>query len=130
MSGARGRYARDTWERAARAGRNTVVAIVLALLFACVPVLVGSGRPAFAEDELKENKQELREAKARIRARNQRLKMNQRVMNQLATRIERTEADLVEAEYRIERLGEQMVSLSIELIRWRDSSTTGTERRT
>ncbi len=96
--------------------RNTVVAIVLALLLVWAPILVGSGRPASAEDDLKETKQELREAKARIRARNQRLKMNQRVMNQLATRIARTEAKLVEAEFRIEKLGKQMVSLSLQLI--------------
>ena len=97
-------------------GRYTVVAIAIVLLFAFVPVL-GASRTAFAEDELKENKQELREAKARIRARNQRLKMNQRVMNQLATRIERTESDLHETEQLIERLGGQMQSLSMELIR-------------
>ncbi len=98
-------------------GRSTIVAIIVALVFACVPVFGSSSRQAFAEDELKENKQELREAKARIRARNQRLKMNQRVMNQLATRIERTESDLHETEQLIERLGGQMQSLSMELIR-------------
>jgi murein DD-endopeptidase MepM/ murein hydrolase activator NlpD len=102
----------------ARPSRARKIAAVTAaaLLLAWVPVLAGSSRPASAEDELKKNKQELHETKARIRARNQRLKMNQRVMNQLATRIARTEAKLVEAELRIERLGKQMISLSLQLI--------------
>jgi murein DD-endopeptidase MepM/ murein hydrolase activator NlpD len=65
---------------------------------------------------LKENKQALHETKARIRARNQRLKMNQRGLNQLATRIVRTEAKLVAADLRIDKLSRQMVSRSLELI--------------
>ncbi len=96
--------------------KRTVGAITVALLLACLPVLVGSSRPASAEGDLKENKQALHEAKARIRARNQRLKMNQRGLNQLATRIVRTEAKLVAADLRIDKLSRQMLTHSLQLI--------------
>lgn len=90
--------------------------IAAALLLAGVPVFADSSRSAFAGDELKENKQALRETKDRIRARNQRLKMNQRQMNQLATRIARTESELIKAQRRIGNLGQDILTLELQML--------------
>lgn len=97
-----------TKEAGASRARRIVAGSVAAFVLACLPAVALLGL-ASAEDQLKENKQELRETRDKVRARLKRIRALQRHMNGLATRISRSQSEIVAAEQRIEKLARQMM---------------------
>ncbi|HET9249481.1 MAG TPA: peptidoglycan DD-metalloendopeptidase family protein [Actinomycetota bacterium] len=85
---------------------------VAAFVLACLPIVaVSSG--ASAEDELKENKQELHQTKDKIRSQLQKIRKLQRHMNGLATRISRAQSEIVIVERRIDKLEREITILRV-----------------
>ena len=96
-----------TKEAGASRARRIVAGSVAAFVLACLPGAALSGL-ASAEDQLKENKQELRETRDKVRVRSKRIRALQKHMNGLATRISRSQSDILAAEQRIEKLARRM----------------------
>ena len=92
-----------TKEVGASRARRIVAGSVAAFVLACLPGATLSGL-ASAEDQLKENKQELSETRDKVRTRSKRIRALQKHMNGLATRISRSQSDILAAEQRIEML--------------------------
>ena len=67
------------------------------------PVALSSS--ATPDDRLQESKQELHNTKEKVRAQQRRIRKLQRRMNGLATRISKTQSDIVAAEERLDKLG-------------------------
>ena len=83
-----------TKEAGASRARRIVAGSVAAFVLACLPGATLSGL-ASAEDQLKENKQELRETRDKVRVRSKRIRALQKHMNGLATRISRSQSDIL-----------------------------------
>jgi murein DD-endopeptidase MepM/ murein hydrolase activator NlpD len=96
-----------TKEAGASRARRIVAGSLAALVLACLPGATLSGL-ASAEDQLKENKQELRETRDKVRVRSKRIRALQKHMNGLATRISRSQSDILATEQRIEKLARRM----------------------
>jgi murein DD-endopeptidase MepM/ murein hydrolase activator NlpD len=93
--------------------RQIVAGVAAVLVLASVPA-VGLSRVASAdEDKLKENKQELHEAKDRYRAQTRKIRVLQKAMNRLATRISQAEQEIVRIETRLDKLERQMMKLQV-----------------
>jgi murein DD-endopeptidase MepM/ murein hydrolase activator NlpD len=99
-----------TIEAGASRARSLAVAVVAAMVLACVPLVAISGL-ATAEDELKEAKHELHAAKDKVRARTKRIRVLQHQMDRLATHISRAQSELFEAERRIDTLERKIIVL-------------------
>jgi len=97
-----------TKEVGASRARRIVAGSVAAFVLACLPGATLTGL-ASAEDQLRENKQELRETRDKVRTRSKRIRALQKHMNGLATRISRSQSDIVAAEQRIEKLARRMM---------------------
>ncbi|HJS26635.1 MAG TPA: peptidoglycan DD-metalloendopeptidase family protein [Actinomycetota bacterium] len=97
--------------------RTVVAVIAAALLFAS---LVAAPVRAADPEELKKAKEELHQARDRIRAGHQKLRKLQREMNALATSISRTEHRLNHASERILKLQRETATLELEAARLED----------
>ncbi len=102
---------RTTRAGASRA-RRIVAGSLAAFVLACLPGVAISGL-ASADDQLKQNKQELHDTKDKVRARLRQIRRLQRHMNGLATRISRSQSEIAGAEQRIEKLQRQMVIMRV-----------------
>ena len=92
--------------------RRIVAASVAAFVLACLPGVAFSGL-ASADDQLKESKQELHATKDKVRAQLKKIRKLQKRMNGLATRISKSQSDIVAAEERIDKLEREMTILRV-----------------
>jgi murein DD-endopeptidase MepM/ murein hydrolase activator NlpD len=101
-----------------RRGSARLLAVVLAgaLAFGLIP-----GTSMGAEEELKEARQELRETREKIRARGRKLNALQRELNRLATEMTNNQAQINEAEERMDKLGGQIAILELRTDRLQDA---------
>ena len=79
---------------------------------ACLSGVAPSGS-ASADDQLKQSKQELHATKDKVRAQLTKTRKLQRRMNGLATRISKSQSDIVAAEERIDKLEREMTILRV-----------------
>lgn len=98
---------RTTRTGASRA-RRIVAGSLAAFVLACLPG-VAISTLASADDELKQAKHELHDTKDKVRARQKQIRTLQRHMNRLATRISKSQSDIVGAEERIRKLERRMM---------------------
>src|SRR4029453_5845599 len=102
--------------RTTRAGvpraHRIVAGSVAAFVLACLP---GVALSSFAstDDQLKESKQELHHTKDKVRVQLRRIRKLQRRMNGLATRIAKTQSDLVAAEERADKLDGRILIMRV-----------------
>ena len=92
--------------------RRIVAVSVAALVLACLSGVASSGS-ASADDQLKQSKQELHATKDKVRAQLRKIRKLQRRMNGLATRISKSQSDIVAAEERIDKLEREMTILRV-----------------
>ena len=91
--------------------RRIVAASVAALVLACLSGAASGS--ASADDQLKQSKQELHATKDKVRAQLRKIRTLQRRMNGLATRISKSQSDIVAAEERIDKLEREMTILRV-----------------
>jgi murein DD-endopeptidase MepM/ murein hydrolase activator NlpD len=102
--------------RTTRAGvpraHRIVAGSVAAFVLACLP---GVALSSFAstDDQLKESKQELHHTKDKVRAQLRKIRKQQRRMNGLATRISKTQSDIVAAEERLDKLERRILIMRV-----------------
>jgi murein DD-endopeptidase MepM/ murein hydrolase activator NlpD len=102
--------------RTTRAGvpraHRIVAGSVAAFVLACLP---GVALSSFAstDDQLKESKQELHHTKDKVRVQLRRIRELQRRMNGLATRISKTQSDIVAAEERVDKLERRILIMRV-----------------
>jgi murein DD-endopeptidase MepM/ murein hydrolase activator NlpD len=92
--------------------RRIVAGSVAAFVLACLPGVALSSS-ATTDDQLKESKQELHHTKDKVRTQQRRIRKLQRRMNGLATRISKTESDIVAAEQRVDKLERRMLIMRV-----------------
>src|SRR4029434_9580969 len=102
--------------RTTRAGvpraHRIVASSVAAFVLTCLP---GVALSSFAstDDELKESKQELHHTKDKVRTQLRKIWDVQRSMNGLATRISKTQSDIVAAESRVDKLERRIMIMRV-----------------
>ena len=113
------RYVRTTEMAGPRTTRGAVprahrivAGSVAAFVLACLPgVALSSSAPT--DDQLKESKQELHHTKDKVRTQQRKIRKLQRRMNALATRISKTQSDIVAAEQRIDKLERRILAMRV-----------------